>query len=378
MLLVVSTPIGNLDEISQRALNAIKECDVIVCEDTRVSLKLLSYYGIKKKVIRYKEFSDRANEKIIEMAKQGKSICLISDAGTPCISDPGWRIVKLAIDNGIEVKVIGVNCANVAAVAGSGFDGSRFIFLGFLPRSESKMLRMLSLIHYGLPVVIYESPNRIVDLIRFVIKNFGEDIECVIARELTKLHEEWIRGRIGEVYNILLNKEIKGEITVVFSKPSNSTLRISRVGFVCSGNTCRSVLAHAYAMKIAQTKNLSIVFDSSGLCVREGSVVCDNALRLISEEGIENFSHIPKQIDRIFIETNDIILVMTKEHKRKILLLFPEYAYKVFTLNEYAGYSGDIYDPYGKDYIFYQLIFRQIKRSINAMIDIISSGSMKG
>ncbi len=372
MLFVVSTPIGNLSDITQRALDIIKNCDAVICEDTRVSLKLLSYYGISKKILRYNETSKESVDEIVQMMASGMNLCLISDAGTPCISDPGWRIVKLAREKGIDVRVIGVNSACIAGIAGSGFDGSRFVFLGFLPRAKSRMIKMLSAILYDFPVIVYESPNRVIRLLELVLKNFG-DIDCVVARELTKLHEEWIKGSVSNVLSALLQKkEIKGEITVIFSKPDKILKKISRVGFVSSSNTCRSVLAFAYAVKLTSERKLDIIFDSAGLWVQENANVDENVLRLISNEGIKNFIHTPKQIDRAFIELNDIILVMTKEHKNKLLLLFPEHSKKVFTLNEYTGYGGDIYDPYGKDYVFYEMIFKQIKRSVDALLAIIS------
>lgn len=366
MLFVVSTPIGNLSEITQRALDVIKKSDAVVCEDTRVTLKLLNYYGINKQLIRYNYHSEKSTYYIVEMIESGKTLCLVTDAGTPCISDPGWKIVKVLREKGIRVEVVGINSAVIAAVAGSGFDGSRFAFAGFLPRSDSKRKKILSsYLNLRVPVVVYESATRLTETLKYVRENFG-DIECVVARELTKIHEEWIYGTINEVIEkISLKKEFKGEISVVFYRTDIS--KISNIGFVCSGNTCRSVMAEAYAKKIS--KSSSFNFSSAGLYAFEDTEVPENVFKILEKEGISRFKHTPKQIDRSFIEANDLILTMTRDHKKRLIMLFPEYENKIYTFAEYAGENGDVYDPYAKDYIFYEMVFKQIKRYVDFLIN---------
>lgn len=371
MLYIVSTPLGNISDIIPRALEVLKNSDYILCEDTRITLKLLSYYGINKKILRYNEHSEKSLREIYSILKTSKNVCLLSDAGTPCISDPGWKIVKYARENNISVEVIGGSSALIYALAGSGFDASRFVFLGFLPRSETKMKKILTIaLSNFLPVVIYESPNRIIELLEFVLKNFG-DIKCVVARELTKIYEEWIYGKVSEVIEKLKFKlDIKGEITVVLSS-YRDVIKISSIGFVCTGNTCRSVMAEMYTKKIILERNINIQVSSSGLYVNDNDFISENLKKVLARENIV-LNHTPRQIDRGFIENNDIILTMTREHKKKLIGLFPEYDNKIFTLSEYTEIGGDIYDPYGKDYMFYEVIFNQIKKAVIRLVEKIS------
>ena len=371
MLYIISTPLGNLSDLIPQAIEAMKTSDYIVCEDTRVTSKLLSYYGISGKVLRYNEHSDASFERISLLLKGGSKVCFLTDAGTPCISDPGWRIVRYARENNIDVKVIGGSSALIYALAGSGFDASRFTFLGFLPRSQTRAKRMLSVALTNFStVVVYESPKRVKDLLDLVLLNFG-DIKCVVAREITKIYEEWIYGKISEVIKRLNEKEeIKGEITLVFSYHKEG-FKISRIGFVCSGNTCRSVMAENYARKIILENRIdNISVSSAGLCVKDEKV-SENTTLVLRKENI-SLSHTPKQIDRYFIESNDLILTMTRDQKKKILAIFPEYDNKVFTLSEYSGVGGDVYDPYGKDYTFYEAVFEQIKRMVDVLIRKVS------
>lgn len=372
MLYVVATPIGNLSDISERVINVLKDSDFIICEDTRVTIKILSNYSIKKPLIRYNEHSENSIENIKKLLINGKKVSIVSDAGVPCISDPGWKIVKFARKNNIKVQVIGINSAFISALAGSGFDGSKFVFLGFLPRSKNKIKEIISLaFSVSNVVVLYESPNRLIELLETVYEFFG-DIECVIARELTKLYEEWIYGSVSELINKLnLRSEIKGEITIVLSNYNKGNKKISRVGFVCSGNTCRSVMAEKYMKSLCVNKNISIEVSSSGLCVNEKSSLSVHLIKLFEKEGIKDIIHTPKQITKDFLQSNDLILTMTKDHRNKILLLFPEYEDKVFTLLEYVGIGGDIYDPFGKDYIFYEMIFKKIKTAVELLIEKI-------
>lgn len=371
MLYIVATPIGNLSEISERVIDVLKNSDFIVCEDTRVTLKILSNYLIKKPLIRYNEHSEESLENIKKLLSTGKKISIVSDAGVPCISDPGWKIVNYARKNNIEVEVVGINSAVVAALAGSGFDGSRFVFLGFLPRSKGKIKEMISkAFSVSSVIVLYESPNRLIELLEIIYEFFG-NIDCVVARELTKIHEEWLYGGVKDLLLILKNRtDIRGEITLVLNNYKRDK-KIHSVGFVCSGNTCRSVMAEYYMKYLCMKKNIEIKINSSGLCVDDRNSVSDNLIKLFEKEGIKNINHKPTQISRDFLYSNDLIFTMTREHRKKILLLFPEYEDKVFTILDYVGSSGDIYDPFGKDYIFYEMIFKKIKNAIEVLIDKI-------
>jgi 16S rRNA (cytidine1402-2'-O)-methyltransferase len=371
VLFIVGTPIGNFKDITLRALDTIKECDVVFSEDTRETLKLLNHYSISKPVFRYNDHIEESGSKIFESLLAQKKVCLISDGGMPNISDPGAVIIKKARQNNISVEVIGGVSAVINAISGSGFDGSGFIFLGFMPRTESKITGELRQAFVPcLPVVVYESPYRIIDFLEIVSKNFT-GVSVVIAREMTKLYEEWISGDIKDVIDNLKKKDlIKGEITVILSKKSRTDISdVKSAGFVCSANTCRSAMSEYYARKKAAESGVDISFSSAGILAQD-EYVCDHAAKILKNEGIENITHRPCQIDFKFVENNDLILVMTRKHKEIIKNLFPQYEKKIFTLLEYAGFgNGDIYDPYGKSYMEYEIVFRQIKKAIDSIIE---------
>ncbi len=377
MLYIVATPIGNLKDITIRALEVLKESDCIFCEDTRRTLNLLNHYNIKKPLFRYSDHILQTAEKIIKLVEEGKKVCLVSDGGIPNISDPGIVVIKKAIERNIKIEVIGGVSAVTNAVSLSGYDGSGFVFLGFLERSRKRILKTLTeAFLLNLPVVIYESPNRIVDFLEIIKEEFP-DTNVVIAREMTKIYEEWIRGNVDDVLSNLKKREnIKGEITVILKIDiKNKKEEIKSIGFVCTANTCRSPMAEYYTKKIVQEKNLKINISSRGIYALEEEM-CSEAKEVLKRNGIVVDNHISKQLDRNFMENNDLILVMTKKHKEIITAFFPEYKNKVFTLLEYAGYgSGDIYDPYGKSYYEYELAFRNIKKSIDKIIELIQKKS---
>ena len=216
-LYIVSTPIGNLEDITNRAVKTLKEVDIIACEDTRVTKKLLNYLSVNKPLQSYHEHNE--TKKSIELASEllkGKNIALVSDAGTPGISDPGYRLIKLASENEIEILTIPGPCAATSALSISGLPTSSFTFIGFAPRTEKKRKDFLEEIkNYLQTIIFYESPYRVLKTLNAIQEVFG-DRNCSVSRELTKIYEETIRGKLSEVISILEKKEkIKGEFTIV-------------------------------------------------------------------------------------------------------------------------------------------------------------------
>ena len=215
-LYVVGTPIGNLDDITLRALNALKASDLVACEDTRRTLKLLNHYEIRTRTISYHEHNEmtRAPELVLRM-EQGSVISLVSDAGTPVLSDPGFRLVHLAVRHKIPVVPVPGPSAMVAALTAAGLPMNEFIFTGFLPAKKSARRKALAaLAAFEKTIVLYEAPHRIVETLRDVHEVVG-DREIVIAREVTKLHEEFLRGSVAEVRDLLKKSPRKGELTVI-------------------------------------------------------------------------------------------------------------------------------------------------------------------
>ncbi|MDR2436551.1 MAG: 16S rRNA (cytidine(1402)-2'-O)-methyltransferase [Endomicrobium sp.] len=208
ILYVVPTPIGNLEDITLRALRVLKECDLIACEDTRQSLKLLSYFGISKPLISFYSYNQQHKVgQIIDKLADGKKIVLISDAGTPGISDPGYILVKEAIEKDIKIEVLPGASAVITALVGSGLPTDGFIFCGFLKRKPRKMKKELSkLISLEKTVVFYEAPHRILKTLEICLEVFGEDVNICLARELTKKFEEFIRGPIKEILENMKNR----------------------------------------------------------------------------------------------------------------------------------------------------------------------------
>jgi 16S rRNA (cytidine1402-2'-O)-methyltransferase len=212
-LFLVATPIGNLGDISARALETLRNADVIACEDTRQTLKLLSHFGIQKPLTSYHDFNER--EKALELAgriEDGKNVALVSDAGTPAISDPGFRLVRLCRERGIPVVSIpGANAA-ITALSASGLPSDQFLFVGFLPpRKTARRDQLETLRTFRGTLIFYEGPHRILAAVEDIQEVFG-DREACIGRELTKLHEEYLFGRLSEVRPRI--KEL-GEFVVV-------------------------------------------------------------------------------------------------------------------------------------------------------------------
>ncbi len=220
-LYLVATPIGNLQDITLRALRVLKEVDVIACEDTRQTQKLLNHYGITTHTISYHEHNEmtRAPELVKEL-QEGASVALVTDAGMPGISDPGFRLISLAIRHHLPVVPIPGASAFLAALVASGLPTDSFRFSGFLPAKRGERRATLEAIKSSPRTqVFYEAPHRVVEALSDVVEVLGKDRHVVIAREVTKVHEEFLRGRAEEVLETLKAREaVKGEITLLIGK----------------------------------------------------------------------------------------------------------------------------------------------------------------
>jgi 16S rRNA (cytidine1402-2'-O)-methyltransferase len=219
-LYVVATPIGNLEDMTYRAVRVLREADLIACEDTRHTAKLLEHYGVSKPTVSYHEHNEMARaEELVSKLEQGLSIAQVSDAGMPGISDPGYRVIRLAIERGLRVVPVPGASALVAALSAGGLPTDSFQFLGFLPaRSGERRTVIESLRDAQQTTAVYEAPHRIMDTMRDVVSILGGERPVALARELTKMHEEFIRGTAAEVLAGLERREIKGEITLLIGK----------------------------------------------------------------------------------------------------------------------------------------------------------------
>jgi 16S rRNA (cytidine1402-2'-O)-methyltransferase len=220
-LYLVPTPIGNLDDITSRALVVLNQVDLVACEDTRVSGRLLTKFDIKKKLISYHEFNERQRAgELTEILRSGKSIAVVTDAGSPGISDPAYRVVKAAIDAGLSVVPLPGPNALIPALAGSGLPTDRFFFEGFLPhKSGARQTRLAKLAEFEHTLVFYESPHRVVKTLIDMQEIWGDRPAC-LAREISKKFEEFLRGRLSEISSKLSNRSVKGEIVLVVAGAS--------------------------------------------------------------------------------------------------------------------------------------------------------------
>lgn len=224
---LVATPIGNLEDITLRALRILKEADVIACEDTRQTRKLLEHFEIRKPLVSYHEHNEAARaQELVAKAAAGAAIAVVSDAGMPGISDPGFRIVRRAIEQGVKVVPVPGPVAAEAALAASGLPTEAFRFCGFLPARRGERRRLLeSLAEETATLIFYEAPHRILATLEDVVEVLGPR-PVVVARELTKVHEEFVRGRADEVLAELRSRPaVKGEITLLIARaPAGATL----------------------------------------------------------------------------------------------------------------------------------------------------------
>ncbi len=222
-LYIVATPIGNLEDMTFRAVRILREVDLIAAEDTRHSRKLLTHFGISTPLSSYFDHNKKLKGKqLLEKLQQGLSIALISDAGTPCISDPGFQLVRDAAALGIPVVPVPGACGAVAALSASGLPSDTFAFQGFLPNRGGKRREYLSALREeGRTLIFHEAPTRLMAALADMFEILG-DREVVVAREITKMFEEFLRGRVSEILSVLEDRQVKGEIVLLVAPPEKS------------------------------------------------------------------------------------------------------------------------------------------------------------
>lgn len=217
---LVPTPIGNLDDITIRAMKLLKAADIIACEDTRTTGQLLKLLEIDhRRMVSFHEHNEtQRSEELVKAAQEGSIVALVSDAGSPGISDPGFRLVNLARQSDVYVTALPGATALIPALTASGFPTDAFVFLGFAPAKKGRKTFLESLNKFDLTIILYESPHKIVKLIEEIINHYGTDIEVCVAREISKIYEEFIHGTADFVLTQLKNKSsIKGEFVVVIN-----------------------------------------------------------------------------------------------------------------------------------------------------------------
>lgn len=217
-LYLVPTPIGNLEDITLRAIKVLKEVDIILAEDTRKTGILLKHYNIKKKLEAHHKFNEhKAIKQISKRLEMGKIFALVTDAGTPSISDPGFLLVRECISKNIPVEVLPGPSAFIPALVNSGLPSDRFCFEGFLPQKKGRKKKLKILASEERTIILYESPFRLQKTLDQLIENFGKDRKASVSRELTKIHEETVRGTLSELYDFYKNNPVKGEIVIVIA-----------------------------------------------------------------------------------------------------------------------------------------------------------------
>lgn len=228
-LFIVGTPIGNLSDLSPRAIEAIKAADLVVCEDTRETRKLLTHFGISRPLRSFHEHNEDVKaEELAVRIEQGETLAMVSDAGMPVISDPGYRLVRIARERGLTVEPIPGPFAGVLALVASGIAPLPFTFFGFTPHRHGERVEFYRRVAAtGLTAIVYESPERVVESLADAVSILG-DVEVCVAREMTKMHEEFLRGSISEVALELAKKErVRGEITIVFAAAVTEKAEVS-------------------------------------------------------------------------------------------------------------------------------------------------------
>ncbi len=220
-LYVVATPIGNLKDITLRALEVLQSVNFIACEDTRRTSILLNHYNIKdKKLISYYEPKESVQVPKVLKLLEKEDVALVSDSGMPSISDPGYKLIRACVEKGIPVEVIPGPSAVLTALVGSGLPTDRFTFVGFLPRKGLEKFFEELKVYKDSTIIAFESPNRVVKSLQVMEKVYGSEVPLCVARELTKIHEEYIRGKLSEVLKDLESRvEVKGEIVLIWRLP---------------------------------------------------------------------------------------------------------------------------------------------------------------
>ena len=223
-LYLVPTPVGNLGDMTFRAVEVLKGADLILAEDTRTSRVVMQHYGITTPLQPYHIFNEHQTlHRVVERLLSGQVIALVTDAGTPGISDPGFLLVREAVKNGIPVETLPGATAFVPALVDSGLPCDRFVFLGFLPHKNGRQTAIRQLASETRTMVIYESPYRLVKLLEELMQVLGEGRQVSVSREISKLHAETVRGTVKEVYDHFAVKEVKGEIVVIVSAEDDAS-----------------------------------------------------------------------------------------------------------------------------------------------------------
>ncbi|CAG4991742.1 Ribosomal RNA small subunit methyltransferase I [Dyadobacter sp. CECT 9275] len=221
-LYIVPTPIGNLEDITLRAINVLKTADVVLAEDTRTSGNLLKHLGISKPMLSYHIHNEHQTvARVVERIKKGETMALVSDAGTPAVSDPGFLLVRECIKEGITVECLPGPTAFVPALVNSGLPSDRFTFEGFLPHKKGRQTRLQNLAEEERTMIFYESPHRLVKALQQFSEYFGADRQVCVSRELSKIFEENTRGTLQEVSEFYASKTVKGEIVIILSGKPN-------------------------------------------------------------------------------------------------------------------------------------------------------------
>ncbi len=221
-LYIVPTPIGNLEDITLRALKVLKEVDLILAEDTRQTSKLLKHYEINKKLAAHHQYNEHKTlDRVIDSLKNEETIALVSDAGTPAISDPGFLLVRECIKNGIEIECLPGATAFIPALVNSGLPSDKFVFEGFLPHKKGRQTRLKFLAEETRTIIFYESPHRLLKTLKQFEEYFGENRLISVSRELTKIHEENVRGTVTELKKYYEEHTLKGEIVIIVEGAKN-------------------------------------------------------------------------------------------------------------------------------------------------------------
>ena len=216
MLYIVPTPVGNLEDITLRALRVLRECDLILAEDTRTTGLLLHHFEISKPMQSYHKFNEHQTVvRVVERLRAGETVALVSDAGTPGISDPGFLVAREAVKAGVEVTCLPGATAFVPALVGSGLPCDKFVFEGFLPQKKGRQTRLNFLADEERSIVFYESPHRVLKTLQQLAEVCGEDRPVAVCRELSKLHEEYVRGTLAEAVAHFTEHEPRGEFVII-------------------------------------------------------------------------------------------------------------------------------------------------------------------
>ena len=216
ILYIVPTPVGNMEDMTLRAIRILKEADVVLAEDTRTSGVLLKHFGIQQHLLSHHKFNEHGTSaSVVERLLAGQTVALVSDAGTPGISDPGFFLVREAVRAGVEVQTLPGATAFVPALVSSGLPCDRFCFEGFLPQKKGRQTKLLSLVDEGRTMVFYESPYRVLKTLQQFCEVFGVDRQVSVCREISKVHEESVRGTLAEVITHFMEHEPRGEFVLV-------------------------------------------------------------------------------------------------------------------------------------------------------------------